>query len=122
MPRTKSAAKTNGLLAEVLTLSEAADYLRLPEAEVLCLVRDQGLPARQVGSDWLFFKTAVQDWLSQPARKQSKEEQLAMAGQWKDDPNLETMVEAIYRERGRPITEDGSYKLFHGLHAEGTSE
>jgi hypothetical protein len=39
----------------------------------------------------------------------------ALAGAWKDDPELENIVEEIYRQRGRPITEDGSYRLFHGL-------
>jgi hypothetical protein len=36
----------------------------------------------------------------------------------KDDPYLEDMLEEIYRARGRPITEDGSYRLFHGLRPE----
>jgi hypothetical protein len=40
---------------------------------------------------------------------------MAVVGMWKDDPDLEDMVEEIYRRRGRPITEDGSYRLFHGL-------
>ena len=43
---------------------------------------------------------------------------LAMAGAWKNDPYLEDMVEEIYRQRGRPITKDGSYRLFHGLNPE----
>jgi len=41
-------------MADVLTLSEAAVYLRVPEPEVLWLVREQGLPVRQVGLEWHF--------------------------------------------------------------------
>jgi hypothetical protein len=47
-----------------------------------------------------------------------KAAQLAAAGSLRDDPDLEDMVEEIYRRRGRPITEDGSYRLFHGLNPE----
>jgi excisionase family DNA binding protein len=104
-----------GTETEVLTLAEAAAYLRLPEAEVLRMVREQHLPARQVGTEWRFLKPAIRAWLSQPAPRYSKEAQLAVIGSWKDDPDLEAMLEEIYRRRGRPITEDGSYKLFHGL-------
>ncbi len=127
MPRTNKPAKTkapaaevNGPTAgEVLTLAEAAAYLRLSEAEVLQLVEQQGLPARRLAQVWRFLKTAIQDWLrTGPAQAINKADQLAIIGAWKDDPNLEDMVEEIYRKRGRPITEDGSYRLFHGLNWE----
>ncbi len=35
-----------------------------------------------------------------------------MAGKYRDDPDLEQIVEEAYRRRGRPITEHGSYKNF----------
>lgn len=125
MPRAKPKPQTilappavNGPAPEVLTLAEAAAYLRLPEAEVVRLVQTQDLPGRFTGSEWRFLKPAIQVWLGQPPPKYSKEAQLAIAGLWKDDPYLEDMLEEIYRRRGRPITEDGSYRLFHGLAAE----
>jgi excisionase family DNA binding protein len=107
----------NGVAAagEVLTLCEAAAYLRLPEPEVLRLIREKDLPARQAGSEWRFFKAAIQQWLSKPSPRFSKDAQLAVAGLLKDDPDLVPMVEEIYRQRGRPITEDGSYNLLQGL-------
>jgi excisionase family DNA binding protein len=43
----------------VLTLAEAAAYLRLPEAEVMRMVREQNLGARQVGSEWRFLKAGT---------------------------------------------------------------
>jgi hypothetical protein len=43
---------------------------------------------------------------------------MSVVGAWKDDPDLEAMLEEVYRRRGRPITEDGSFKLFHGLSRE----
>ncbi len=111
-------AIVKGPPGEVLTLAEAAAYLRLSEADVLRLVDQQGLPARRLAKEWRFLKAAIQQWLSTPPPRNSKEALLALAGAWKDDPYLEDMVEEIYRRRGRPITEDGSYRLFHGLNRE----
>jgi excisionase family DNA binding protein len=114
-------AIVNGPAGEVLTLPEAAAYLRLPEREVVALVHSQGLPGRLVGSEWRILKTAIQQWLSMalPTSETRKAAQLAMVGVFKDDPDLVPMVEEIYRRRGRPITEDGSYNLLHGLEPEG---
>ncbi len=110
-------AAVNGPPSEVLTLAEAAAYLRLPEKDVIGAVSTQGLPGRLVGGEWRFLKPAIQHWLSvsQPPAEGLNAAMLAFAGAWKDDPHLEDMVEEIYRKRGRPITEDGSYRLFHGL-------
>jgi excisionase family DNA binding protein len=126
MPRTKKKPEpaptatptVNGPLGEVLTLGEAAAYLRLPEDGVLRLVHEQALPARRLANEWRFLKAAIQQWLSTPPPRGSKEAQLAAAGAFKDDPDLLAMVEDIYRKRGRPITEDGSYNLLHGLKRE----
>ncbi|HYT94201.1 MAG TPA: helix-turn-helix domain-containing protein [Gemmataceae bacterium] len=114
-PVTPQPAIGNGALGDVLTLAEAAAYLRLPEAEVVGLVHSQDLPGRFTGREWRFLKSAIQEWLSKPPPKYSKEAQMSVAGLLKDDPDLIPMVEEIYRQRGRPITEDGSYNLLHGL-------
>ncbi len=123
MPRTKKQPQAqpkpvalNGPVTEdVLTLAEAATYLRLREDEVVQLVHLQDLPGRFAGTQWRFLKSAIQEWLSKPPPKFSKEGQMSVAGLLKDDPDLVPMVEEIYRKRGRPITEDGSYNLLHGL-------
>jgi excisionase family DNA binding protein len=118
MPRTRKkpepaplpppAANDAPALGEVLTLAEAAAYLRLSEADVLRCVQEQGLRARQLGSEWRFSKAAIQDWLrTGPPPKPSKEAQLAAIGSWKDDPHLDEMLKDIYRKRGRPMTEKG---------------
>src|SRR5262249_14454556 len=113
-------AAANGPSGEVLTLAEAAAYLRLGEADVLRLVDEQALPARRLGDQWRFLKAAIQQWLSagSPTMESRKAAQLAIAGSLRDDPDLLPMVEEIYRRRGRPITEDGSYNLLHGLSPE----
>lgn len=92
--------------AEVMTLAEAAAYLRLTEADLLQLVQEQGLPGRQLRNEWRFFKAALQQWLSTPTSMKNKEGIWAAAGSWKDDPYLEEMLKEIYRKRGRPMTEE----------------
>ena len=105
---------------DVLTLAETAAYLRISEADVLRMIHEQALPARQVGIEWRFLKSAIQQWLScgKTALQANKEAWMSIAGMWRDDPDVEDMLEAIYRQRGRPITEDGSYRLLHGLKPE----
>ncbi len=101
-------AVVNGPAGEVLTLAEAAAYLRLPEREVVELVHSQGLPGRIVGSEWRFLKAALQHWLSTglPTPETRKAALLALAGAWKDDPYVEQELKEIYERRGRPMTED----------------
>lgn len=93
--------------SEVLTLAETAAYLRLPESEVIQLIQSQDLPGRQSVSGWRFLKSAIQAWLSGLPRTSSKQALLGMAGRFKDDPFLDDIVKEAYRQRGRPITEDG---------------
>ena len=65
MPRTKKKpdsqpGNVNGVPGEVLTLAEAAGYLRLSEAAVLSAIQSQGLPGRLIGGEWRFLKPAIQ--------------------------------------------------------------
>jgi excisionase family DNA binding protein len=96
----------NGPADEVLTLAEAAAYLRLNEPEVIDLVHSQNLPGRFTGNEWRFLKSAIQHWLSTglPTRPVRKEAQLALAGKYKDDDDLARICEEAYRQRGRLAT------------------
>src|SRR5205809_3543948 len=95
--RAKTAKPAPVPAGEVLTLAEAAAYLRLPEAEVVRLVREQGLPGRPAGAEWRFLKAAIQDWLkAPPARPSNKEVLMSLAGIWKDDPTIDDMLKEIY--------------------------
>jgi len=117
MPRTKKQPEpsVNGAeVGDVLTLAEAAAYLKLSQDAIVAAVYSQDLPARLVNNEWRFWKGAIQQWLAtgKPPVKSGKEALLAHAGSCKDDPDLEDIIEAAYRQRGRPITEDGSYRNF----------
>jgi excisionase family DNA binding protein len=98
---------SNGLGPEVLTLGEAAAYLRLPEAEVLRLVQEEDLPGRQVGAEWRFLKATIQGWLSLPPAKKEPQGIWAVAGALKDDPYRDELLREVYRRRGRPMIEEG---------------
>jgi excisionase family DNA binding protein len=112
MSRVKAQSKkprsaANGFAGDVLTLAEAASYLRLSEEEVLRLIQEQDLPGRRVGTEWRFLQTAIQQWLSQPLSKSGKKGIWGAAGTWRNDPYLDDMLTEIYRRRGRAMTEEG---------------
>jgi hypothetical protein len=118
MPRTKKQpeqppAVANAPVAagEVLTLAEAAAYLRVPEKDVIAAASSQGLPGRLINGEWRFLKTAIQQWLSvsQPTAEMRKAAQLALAGSWKDDPDAMQILEDAMRLRGRKPGPDGTY-------------
>jgi excisionase family DNA binding protein len=49
---------------EVLTLAEAASYLRVPEEELLRLAEHRDIPAQRIGGEWRFLKRALGYWLT----------------------------------------------------------
>ncbi len=91
------------VLPEVLTLAEAAEYLRVSESDVVDLATKHGLPGRKIGDQWRFQKRGLADWLLRPS---PKERLLRHAGALKDDSTLDEMLNEIYSRRGRPMTED----------------
>jgi excisionase family DNA binding protein len=109
MPRTQGrpapvprAETTNGRADEVLTLTEAAAYLRLTESDVVGLTHTQGLPGRCVSGEWRFLKAALQQWLAtgSPTLDTRKAAILELSGKYKDDPDLGNIVDEAYRRRG----------------------
>jgi excisionase family DNA binding protein len=85
----------------VLTLSEAAAYERVAESEVQRLAEIRALPGRQIGGKWRFLKARLQNWLRTPTAASAKEALLALAGLWRDDPDIEQIVRDARRRRGR---------------------
>ena len=92
-------------LPQVLTLEEVANYLRLPE-EIIERQATQGkIPGRCIEATWRFLKDAIDEWLrSQDTRTVL----LHQAGALADDDTLSALRTAIYAQRGRPETEEGT--------------
>ncbi|MGC8643427.1 MAG: hypothetical protein ACP5XB_26520 [Isosphaeraceae bacterium] len=91
-----------------MTLAEAAKFPRVAEVEVVRTVGPSGLPGRLIGSERRFSRTALERRLQTPPEPSSRESLLALTGAWKDDPDAEDILKEIYRQRGRPMTEDAS--------------
>jgi len=61
------------------------------------------LPGRKIKDEWRFKRDALLDWLTNLS---PKERLLRHAGAARDDPYREEMLERIYRDRGRSMTEE----------------
>lgn len=113
---------------EVMTLAEAAAFLRVPESGLRADADAGRLPGRLIAGEWRFVKGALLNWLanaggdhrapageggppkvilkSVPASRDLNQGFLNSIGAFADDPTLEPMVEQIYRDRKRkPIGE-----------------
>jgi len=53
----------------VLTVRELAGYLRIHQATVYRLLREQKLPAFRVGADWRFNRKEIERWMIQQQKR-----------------------------------------------------
>lgn len=83
----------------VLTLAEAAEFLRLSPSTISRLAETEGLPGRKIGDEWRFLREALEDWLR---RKNPKEVLLDQRGALTDDPYVQELLASVYHDRGRP--------------------
>jgi excisionase family DNA binding protein len=90
--------------AEVLTLEEAAAFLRVSPDAVMRLVVQQALPGRQIEGQWRFLRAALADWLRE---KSGKAVLLSQVGTLAQDESLPEVRATIYRDRGRSEAEEG---------------
>ncbi len=90
------------LLADVLTLEEVADYLRLPPETVLRQATAGTLPGRNIDDSWRFLKIAIDDWL---CARNSRVLLLQQAGALADDPTMADLRASIYQARQRSEVE-----------------
>jgi excisionase family DNA binding protein len=88
---------------EVLTLEEAASYLRISYETTEQLAVRGSIPARRIEEEWRFLRGALDDWLRGPDDKQTM---LGQAGALRDDNSLSELRKGIYAERGREEAED----------------
>ena len=93
----------NVVRQEVLTLQEAARYLRLPPASVKKHAERGDIPGRQIGKQWRFLKSALNEWLGRP---DSRRLLLSMAGAFKNDETLPELRKAIHAARARPESDE----------------
>ena len=59
--------------AEVMSIDELAEYLKISKSTLYKLAQDDKLPGTKIGKRWRFHKSAIDDWLRQHAEhKESK--------------------------------------------------
>ncbi|HSL46718.1 MAG TPA: helix-turn-helix domain-containing protein [Anaerolineales bacterium] len=56
----------------IWTVEDVARYLRISEAKVYRLVKEQRLPVVRIGKTWRFRKDLLDDWLSQSSEMSLK--------------------------------------------------
>jgi len=92
------------IVPDVLTLEEAANYLRLPEETIERQAVQGQIPGRRIEDTWRFLKAAIDDWLRS---YDSRMLLLQQAGALANDKTLHELRATIYAERGRPEMEEG---------------
>jgi excisionase family DNA binding protein len=93
---------------DVLTLEEAADYLRLPPETVMRQAAQGCLPGRKIEDTWRFLKATIDGWLRS---HDGRTILLQQSGALADDEALEELRSTIYQERGRSETENSTRRV-----------
>jgi excisionase family DNA binding protein len=103
-----NAKKAIAASSDILTLEEAAEFLRVPADSLRNEVASGRVPGRAIAGEWRLSKSALLAWLAQTERPRpgSKEAVLSVAGIWKDDPTVDAMIRDI-EERRRKNTVAG---------------
>lgn len=50
--------------SDILNLEQACDFLGVSERTLIKLLREEHIPARKIGREWRFSKTALMSWIS----------------------------------------------------------
>lgn len=59
-------------MADILTVREVAEYLRLAESTVYRLAQEGEIPGRKIGGTWRFSRNGLDRWLGErPGLKQN---------------------------------------------------
>jgi excisionase family DNA binding protein len=83
-------------LPSILTLEEAADYLRLSPDIVLQAAIAGKIPGQPIGEHWRFLRSAIDEWLY---CRDSRTILLQQAGAFADDETLEAIQAQIDHDR-----------------------
>jgi len=86
-------------MGEVVTLEEAAGYLKLPQDTMERGVNQGKIPGRRIDRTWRFHKSALDEWLN---GQDGRSVLLSQAGVLADDETLAQLRSDIYAARGRP--------------------
>lgn len=58
---------------QVFTVDELAVYLKVSKSTLYKLLSEGKVPGQKIGKHWRFSRSAINEWLKEPQRKQSQE-------------------------------------------------
>jgi excisionase family DNA binding protein len=85
---------------EVMSLAEAAAFLRVAQASVKQLAATGKLPGRQIGKEWRFLKSAIERWLATSPYLGPSD---AQVGALASDPTFDDFMETLASYRRRKV-------------------
>jgi excisionase family DNA binding protein len=59
----------------VLTVDEAAEYLRIPKSSLYKLAQEGKIPCKKVGRRWIFHRQVIDNWLGNSRQSNKKPEE-----------------------------------------------
>ena len=65
MTKIPASPETDSPTADILTVREVAEYLRLAESTVYRLAQDGEIPGRKIGGTWRFLRQELEGWIKQ---------------------------------------------------------
>jgi excisionase family DNA binding protein len=90
-------------MAELMTLEEVAEYLRITKTTVYRLLKQGKIPAKKVGRQWRFDKTSIDGWLHQSTVKT-----VANILVVDDEETIRALFEETLEELGHKVVALGS--------------
>jgi excisionase family DNA binding protein len=91
---------------EILTASEAAALLRVPESELTAAAARGELPGRAIGEEWRFSRAALLAWLRRDQGTERTETVLDTGLEYV--PGEPVRVRVVHREHSISVTDDGA--------------
>ena len=77
-----------GIVPEVLTVEEAAEYLQISTRMLLAVVRAGIIPGAKIGRYWRFSRRQLLEWVEEESRTEMEDAALAKATEEAyDDPD-----------------------------------
>ena len=74
MTKIPASSETDSPMADILTVREVAEYLRLAQSTVYRLALEGEIPGRKIGGTWRFSRNRLDLWLKErPSKKQLSE-------------------------------------------------
>lgn len=94
----------NGAKQGTMSLAAAAKFLNLREPMLAILAEQKRVPARKVGKQWRFSRIRLERWMC--SEREPSIALLQLAGTWKNDPDIESILKDIDQTRGHPEREE----------------